>query len=68
MPIVQINMYKGISDEIIKKNISGITKVLTDIGIPALSVEIIVHEIPKIHWGFEGKPVTESLPDAKPPT
>jgi len=35
--------------------------------IPARAVEVIVHEIPKSHWGIEGKPATESRPDAQPP-
>jgi len=30
-------------------------------------VEVVIHEIPKNHWGIEGKPATESRKDAKPP-
>ncbi len=67
MPVVHVNMWKGISVEAVKQIIVGITQVFVDIGIPAQAVEVIVHEIPKTHWGIEGKPATEARPDAKPP-
>jgi len=67
MPVVHVNMWKGISEEKVKEIISGITKVFIDMDIPARAVEVIVHEIPKSHWGIEGKPATESRPDAQPP-
>ena len=67
MPVVQVNMWKGISEEIAKKIIIGITKVFVDIGIPQKAVEVIIQEIPKSHWGIDGKPATESLPDSRPP-
>ena len=67
MPLVQVNVWKGISEENIKKIIVGITDVFVNIGIPRQAVEVIVHEIPKSHWGIDGKPATESRPGAKPP-
>ena len=67
MPIVQVNMWKGISKEKVKQIIAGITKVFVDMDIPVGAVEVIVHEIPKSHWGIDGKPATESRPDAQPP-
>ena len=60
-------MWKGVSEEIVKKIISGITQVFVDIGIPAHAVEVLVHEVPKTHWGIDGKPAIESRPDVKPP-
>ncbi|MFX0212170.1 MAG: 4-oxalocrotonate tautomerase family protein [Candidatus Hodarchaeota archaeon] len=36
-------------------------------GIPAHAVEIIINEIPKTHWGIEGKPASESREDVEPP-
>jgi len=60
-------MWKGISEEKVKEIISGITKVFVDMDIPAQAVHVIVHEIPKAHWGIEGKPATESRPDVEPP-
>ena len=67
MPIIHVNMWKGVSEEIVKKIISDITKVFVDIGIPARAVEVLVHEVPKAHWGIEGKPATEFRQDVNPP-
>ncbi|MHA1279902.1 MAG: tautomerase family protein [Candidatus Helarchaeota archaeon] len=68
MPLVQVYVWKGFSEENIKKVISGITEVFTGMGIPKIAVEVLVHEVPKAHWGIEGKPATESRKDAKPPS
>ncbi|MFX1376420.1 MAG: 4-oxalocrotonate tautomerase family protein [Promethearchaeota archaeon] len=67
MPIIHVNMWKGISEEVVKKIISGITKVFVEMDIPAHAVHVLVHEVPKAHWGIEGKPATESRPDVNPP-
>ena len=67
MPVVHVNMWKGTSEEAIEQIISGITKVFTDMGIPSQAVEVIVHEIPKAHWGIGGKPATKARPDSQPP-
>ena len=67
MPLVQVNMWKGISEEKVKEIIAGVTKVFVDMGIPAQAVEVIVYEVPKSHWGIEGKPATEARPDAQSP-
>lgn len=67
MPLAQIYMWKGISEEAVKKIIAGVTDVFVDVGIPLQAVEVIIHEIPKTHWGIEGKPATESRPGAGPP-
>ncbi|MFX0063416.1 MAG: 4-oxalocrotonate tautomerase family protein [Candidatus Hermodarchaeota archaeon] len=67
MPVVHVNMWKGISEEKVKEIIEGITKVFVNMGIPAQAVEIIVYEIPKTHWGIGGKPASESHKDVQPP-
>ncbi|NVM16318.1 MAG: tautomerase family protein [Candidatus Lokiarchaeota archaeon] len=67
MPLAQIYLWKGISEEIIKKVIVGVTEVFVDLGIPKQAVEVLVHEIPKAHWGIDGLPANESRPEAKPP-
>ena len=67
MPLAQIYIWKGFSEENIKKVIAGITDVFVNLGIPKYAVEVIIQEIPKAHWGIEGKPATESRPTAKPP-
>ena len=67
MPLAQIYMWKGIKEDIVKKIIEGVTDVFVDLGIPKQAVEVLVHEIPKAHWGIEGLPATEARPDAKLP-
>jgi 4-oxalocrotonate tautomerase len=67
MPVIHVNMWKGVSEEIVKQIISGITNVFVDMGIPARAVEVLVHEVPKTHWGIEGNPATEAIPDVNPP-
>jgi len=67
MPLAQIYLWKGISDEIIKKVIEGVTEVFVNLGIPKQAVEVLVHEIPKTHWGIDGLPATESRSEAKLP-
>ncbi len=67
MPIVHVYIWKGMSEERIKEIIEGITNVFVNMGIPTQAVEVIIQEIPKAHWGIDGKPATESRKDAKPP-
>ena len=63
MPVVHVNVWKDFGDEKTKNLIKGITKVFVDLGIPAHAVEIIVHEIPKSHWGVGGEPASEKFKD-----
>ncbi len=67
MPNVQVNMWSGVSPDAAKKIISGITQVFVDLGIPAQAVEVIIHEVPKSHWGIGGVPASESKKDVKVP-
>ncbi len=67
MPIVDVKMWKGVSEDAVEKIISGMTKVLVDLGIPERAIEVIVHEIPKTHWGIGGKPASDVMADEKPP-
>lgn len=67
MPLAQIYMWKGMSQEAINKIIAGVTDVFVEMDIPKEAVQVIVQEIPKAHWGIDGKPATESRPDAGPP-
>ena len=41
--------------------IQNITKVFADLGVPEHAVEVIVHEIPKSHWGIGGEPASEKF-------
>ncbi len=63
MPIIHVNIWKGFGDERVKKVIQNITKVFVDLGVPQHAVEVIVHEIPKTHWGIGGEPASEKFKD-----
>jgi 4-oxalocrotonate tautomerase len=67
MPIVHANVWEGFGQKNAKTVIQGITKVFVDMGIPAHAVEVVLHEIPKSHWGVAGQPASESLKDESPP-
>jgi len=61
MLIVHVNVWKGFGKEKAKTVIKNITKVFADLGIPAQAVEVIIHEIPKSHWGIGGEPASEKF-------
>ena len=63
MPIVHVNLWEGFGNEKTKTVIKEITKVFVDLNIPAQAVEVIVHEIPKSHWGIGGEPASEKFKD-----
>lgn len=67
MPLANIYLWKGVSDEVVEKIIKGVTDAFTNVGIPQQAVEVIVNEIPKTHWGIGGLPATKALPNEKPP-
>ena len=67
MPTIHVHVWKGFSQENIKIVIQKITKVFVDLGIPPHAVEVIVHEIPKSHWGIGGEPASLKLKDVTPP-
>jgi 4-oxalocrotonate tautomerase len=66
MPIVHVNVWKGFGEEKAKLVIKNITQVFADLGIPAMAVEVIVHEIPQSHWGIGGVPASERFGDISP--
>jgi len=61
MPIVHANVWEGFGEEKAKRVIQNITKVFVDLGVPAQAVDVIVHEIPKSHWGIGGEPASEKF-------
>ena len=62
MPVVQVNVWEGFGAERAKKVIQGITQVFVEAGVPAHAVEVILHEVPKTHWGIGGEPASERQP------
>jgi 4-oxalocrotonate tautomerase len=67
MPIVHVNVWKGFSSKAKKKVIEGITKVFTDMGIPAKAVEVVIHEVSMENWGVGGEQASEKLKHEKTP-
>ena len=65
MPIVHVNVWEGFGEEKAKTVIRNITNVFVDMSIPAYAVQVIVHEIPKSHWGIGGEPASEKFRDIK---
>jgi 4-oxalocrotonate tautomerase len=63
MPVVHVNVWEGFGKEKTKIVIKNITKVFVNLGIPSEAVEVIVHEIPKTHWGIGGTPASEKFKD-----
>jgi len=63
MPIIQLNVWDGFGKEKTKTVIQNITKIFVDLGIPEQAVEVMVHEIPKTHWGIGGEPASEKFKD-----
>lgn len=65
MPLVQTYLWSGIDDEKAKKIIAGITKVFIDLGYPAESVRVLIHEIPQSRWGIAGELASEKRREHK---
>ncbi len=61
MPIVHVNVWEDFGAEKVKTVIQEITKIFVDLGVPEYGVEVIVHEIPKSHWGIGGEPASEKF-------
>lgn len=61
MPIVHVNVWEGFGPDKAKMVIEGITHVFEDLEIPKQAVEVVIHEIPKTHWGLGGEPASEKF-------
>lgn len=66
MPIVHANVWEGFGPEKTRIVIQGITRVFAEVGVPEHAVEVVVHEIPKTHWGIGGQPASEKFRDVPP--
>jgi len=63
MPIVHVYVWEGFGKDRAKTLIQGITKVFESLGVPEHAVEVVVHEVPKTHWGVGGEPASEKFRD-----
>jgi 4-oxalocrotonate tautomerase len=60
MPIVNIQLLEGRSEEKIKEVIHNITEVLSaTLDAPKENVRVLVSEVPKTHWGIGGTAVSD---------
>ena len=60
MPVVQVSVWAGMSQESKRRIVEGITKVFEEIGIPKQAIEIIIYETPKTNWATGGQLHSES--------
>lgn len=68
MPIVQVNILKGRSDEVKRQVARGITRVMVECaGVAPGSVRVLIHEIEPAHWfvAGEAKPPSAAAPGAE---
>ncbi|MDW8040392.1 MAG: tautomerase family protein [Nitrososphaerota archaeon] len=63
MPMVHVYVWEGFGKDRAKRLIRGITKVFGELGVPEHAVEVVVHEVPKTHWGVGGEPASEKFGD-----
>jgi 4-oxalocrotonate tautomerase len=63
LPVVQVSVWTGISEENKKKIVEGITKVIEEIGVPREAITIIIYEVPKTDWASGGQIHSERFAD-----
>jgi 4-oxalocrotonate tautomerase len=60
MPIVNLQILQGRSEEKIAEVIQNITNTVSEtLDAPKETIRVIVTEVPKTHWGRAGKPMSE---------
>ncbi|MDQ3810565.1 MAG: 2-hydroxymuconate tautomerase family protein [Chloroflexota bacterium] len=63
MPLVTMHMYPGRTAEQKAGVVRGITEaVARELGVPASSVEVLLIEVPREHWGFGGTLASQQSP------
>jgi 4-oxalocrotonate tautomerase len=60
MPIVNVNIMEGRSEEKIKVLIENVTLAVSEsLDVPSERVRVLVTEVPKTHWGIGGTTAEE---------
>jgi len=60
MPLINIQIMEGRSDDKIKNLISNVTDTVSEtLDSPEENVRVIIREVPKTHWGIGGKSAKE---------
>ena len=63
LPVVQVTVWAGMSEENKKKAVEGMTRVLEELGIPRDAVTVIIYEAPKGNWATGGQLHSEKFPN-----
>jgi 4-oxalocrotonate tautomerase len=61
MPVVQVSVWAGVSEENKKQIVEGITEVIEKIGVPREAITIIIYEVPKTDWASGGQMHSEKF-------
>ena len=62
MPLAQISLLEGASEEQKRAAIASVTQALVDsLGAPPASVRVLISELPSLNWGVGGVPVKDYL-------
>ncbi|NPD89719.1 MAG: 4-oxalocrotonate tautomerase [Asgard group archaeon] len=56
MPVVHVYLWEGRTDEQVAEIIEDMTEVFVKRGTSPEAVRVLVHALPKSHWGKGGKP------------
>jgi len=63
LPVVQVSVWAGMSEENKKKVVEGITRVIEELGVPREAITIIIYEVPKTDWASGGQLHSEKFPN-----
>jgi len=55
MPVVQVEIWEGKTEDQKGKLMKGIVKAFEEIGVKPSGAIVIIHETPKCNWGIEGE-------------
>jgi len=55
MPVIEVNMWKGRTDEQKAEIIKGITGVFEKQGVPKEATTVIIRDVDKSDWGMKGE-------------
>lgn len=59
MPIVTISVWEEFGKDRARQLIKGVTESFVEVGIPAQAVQVVIHEVPRSHWGDGGRVADE---------
>lgn len=60
MPLIQISILEGRSDEMKKDMMMKVAEAVAEtLHAPKESIRILIHELPHNHWGVGGIPMSE---------